>query len=780
MAGWVGGTSTALWITAGLIGILLLALLLYALRAEEKRPLPPLVSIAGQLLLFFLLHRQLFALSPDLYETAGAPSGGDWLRFLGIHLINALDLPDLLAGFGWTRLSPIDPQSLAAAAGLGVMTLLVGGYAALALVKWAAARLPAPDEMYPAVKWGAIGTLAGTALLMWGVAWLDNWPMVPLIVWPFGHLAAVLDFPDLLSIFDLMIAPPDPGPILSAVAALFRLAATGILVVLGARLYQHLAGESKPAIDDLASVFLSSDHPPEDRVSAIRTLSQYGAFAESAIPHLIKALADENPEIRRAAAETLGIIDPEWPQHEAVSDVLPDLIKSLKSKDQGARIAAAETIAAIGPPAAAAADRLAAGLNDPDGAVRAAMARALGEMGPAAEKGVDPLIAHLTDSDEAAREAAFETLVAIGDPAIPSLVKTLTSDDPALRQRAVAALDAIDANWPRSDSARKALGHFTDTLRNGFGEVRVAAIDALGGLGAGAREAMPDLVLVLVDGDADVRKSAVKTLKRIDPQWFRSEEARKATPDLLKALVDSDRNVQATAAKVLEKVNPEWSSRPEGREAIPHFTAALNHGLETVRIAGADSLGRIGPPAKAATPDLIRKLSDNDSKVRTAAASALSKVEPGWRKDSSVAKAIPILIEDLSADDWRKRAAAAGALGEIGPDAAADALPPLVERLADGDKNTRLTVRTALKKIDPKWPRTKAARSRIPELMKSLGESQWSARAAAVEALGIFGPSAAKLTAPRLAKVMNTDSIPDVRAVAKKILAKVDPEGKFH
>jgi hypothetical protein len=64
--------------------------------------------------------------------------------------------------------------------------------------------------------------------------------------------------------------------------------------------------------------------------------------------------------------------------------------------------------------------------------------------------------------------------------------------------------------------------------------------------------------------------------------------------------------------------------------------------------------------------------------------------------------------------------------------------------------------------------------------MKSLGESQWPARAAAVEALGIFGPSAAKLTAPRLAKVMNTDSIPDVRAVAKKILAKVDPEGKFH
>jgi hypothetical protein len=36
------------------------------------------------------------------------------------------------------------------------------------------------------------------------------------------------------------------------------------------------------------------------------------------------------------------------------------------------------------------------------------------------------------------------------------------------------------------------------------------------------------------------------------------------------------------------------------------------------------------------------------------------------------------------------------------------------------------------------------------------------------------------MIAPLLAKVMNTDRFPEVRAVAKKILAKVDPEGKFH
>ncbi len=781
LAEWVGGSGSLVWITAALIGVNLAALLLYGFLREEKQPLPVFLSAVVHLFLFFLLHRQLFALSPEIhYDAAGTPAPTDWLAFLGSRVIDALDLPDLLAGFGLTDLSAISAKSAAASAGLGVMSALIGGLAVVGLLKWTAARLSGEDELPAPLKWGGTGALAASAVLMAVIAWLDNWPAVPMALWPLENLITVVDFPDLLAIFGIGLDHPDPGIVLTALAAVFRLAALGLFMVLGARLYQHLSGGAKPAIDDLAAVFLSAEHPLEERVEAIRTLSRYGAFAEPAIPHLIKALADENPEVRGATAETLGVIDPEWPRHEAVLEVLPDLIKSLKSRDKGTRVAAAEVIAVIGPPAESAVDRLAAGVNDPDGEVRAAMIKALKEMGPAADKAADPLIGHLTDSDEETREAAADTLIAIGDPAIPALVKTLTSDDDDLRRKAVATLDAIDPEWPQSDRVREALDHFTETLRTGFGGVRIAAIEALAGLGPGAREALPDLVAVLIDGDKDVRNAGVKALKKIDPKWFGSQEAKKAAPDLLKALVDSDKSVQATAAKVLEKVEPEWPVQDHAREAIPHFTAALDHGLETVRVAGADTLGRIGPAAKEATPKLILKLSDNDPKVRAAAGAALTRVNPKWREDPSVAGAIPALVEDLTADDWRKRSAAAGALGEIGPDASEEALPPLVDRLADGDKNVRLTVRAALKKIDPQWPRTKAARNRIPELMKSLGESQWSARAAAVEALGIFGPSAAKLIAPRLAKVMNTDSIPDVRAVAKKTLAKVDPGGKFH
>lgn len=780
-AEWVGGPGNLVGITAALIGVNLAMLLLYGFLAAEKQQLPVLLSAVVHLVLFFLLHRQLFALAPDVhYDAAGTPALTDWLVFLGSRVIDGLDLPDLLAGFGLTDPSAIAARSVMAKAALCVMTALLGGLAVAGLLKWTAARLSGEDELPPALEWGVVGTLASSAVLMAVIAWLDNWPALPMVLWPLENLVAVVDFPDLLAIFGPGLDHPNPGTVLTVLAAVFRLAALGCLVVFGGRLYASLTGGGKPPIDDLAAVFLSAEHPLEERVGAIRTLSRYGAFAESAIPHLIKALADENPEVRGAAAETLGTIDPDWSQNDAVLDVLPSFIKSLKSRDKGTRIAAAEVIGAIGPPAESAVDRLAAGVDDPDSEVRVAMIQTLKKMGPAAEKAVDPLIGHLTDADDETREAAAHTIMAIGDPAIPALVKTLTSEDDALRGKAAATLDAIDPEWPRGGIAKAAVGHFTDTIRTGFGGVRIAAIEALAGLGASAREALPDLVAVLIDGDKDVRNAGVKALKKIDPKWFGRQEAKKAAPDLLKALVDSDKSVQATAAKVLEKVQPDWPVQDHARDAIPHFAAALDHGLETVRIAGAETLGRIGPAAKEATPNLIVKLSDNDPKVRAAAGAALTQVNPKWREDPSVANAIPALVENLAADDWRKRAAAAGALGEIGPETAEEALPPLVERLADGDKNARLAVRAALKKIDPQWPRTKAARSRIPDLMKSLGESQWSARAAAVEALGIFGPSAAKLTAPRLAKVMNTDSIPDVRAIAKKTLAKVDPEGKFH
>jgi HEAT repeat protein len=79
-----------------------------------------------------------------------------------------------------------------------------------------------------------------------------------------------------------------------------------------------------------------------------------------------------------------------------------------------------------------------------------------------------------------------------------------------------------------------------------------------------------------------------------------------------------------------------------------------------------------------------------------------------------------------------------------------------------------------LGKIDPEWPRNKAALEMIPYLVKEgLADSRWIVRSSAAEALGDFGPAAAK-EAPRLVKASNIDSSTEVRSAAKKALEKIN------
>jgi hypothetical protein len=114
---------------------------------------------------------------------------------------------------------------------------------------------------------------------------------------------------------------------------------------------------------------------------------------------------------------------------------------------------------------------------------------------------------------------------------------------------------------------------------------------------------------------------------------------------------------------VLKSFKNETPRRYSKRNHRRSVAAALDHGLETIRLAGAEILGRICPAAKEETPKLIQTLSNNAPKTWTSAAAPLTNVNTKWREDPAVANAIPALVEDLAADDWRKRAAARGSFG---------------------------------------------------------------------------------------------------------------------
>jgi HEAT repeat protein len=132
----------------------------------------------------------------------------------------------------------------------------------------------------------------------------------------------------------------------------------------------------------------------------------------------------------------------------------------------------------------------------------------------------------------------------------------------------------------------------------------------------------------------------------------------------------------------------------------------------------------MGEPA---VPVLIPMLKDPETRVRSAAASALWGLGPAKRA------AVPALAEALADADDGVRLNVAMALESTGP-AAAPAVPALARAVRDRDGNVRLWAAKALTRIGP------AAREALPALEQASRYD--STRPAAEEAIrAIKGPS---------------------------------------
>lgn len=94
-----------------------------------------------------------------------------------------------------------------------------------------------------------------------------------------------------------------------------------------------------------------------------------------------------------------------------------------------------------------------------------------------------------------------------------------------------------------------------------------------------------------------------------------------------------------------------------------------------VRETAIDALARIGP---AAIPSLIVALEDPNADVRDRAAQSLARMGPPAKE------AVPMLIAALEDPDWSVRRSAARALGQIGPEAA-PAVPALMRLMRSPD-----------------------------------------------------------------------------------------------
>ena len=313
----------------------------------------------------------------------------------------------------------------------------------------------------------------------------------------------------------------------------------------------------------------------------------------------------------------------------------------------------------------------------------------------------------------ASHHEACQALRAIGEPAVPALLKAL---DNRAYQRWHGNICSTLGKIGDKKAVKPLIRVVQERKDN---DLRRAAMFALGQLGRSAAAAIPVLTAAFKDESPIIRVIAVSVIRRIEPKTPRST----LVPVLVEAAGADDWEASRIALSILTDI--------EGVRAVDLLASYLKHANDAVRRKAAESLGSLGPKAREALPALIDALDDSPDGPMQTVAKAVADVSLG---DKQTVSALIAIVRDR--DDRRDRGAimavrnmgaagkavvpslitaasdakrhidtrkeAIGAMLTIAPGSpeVADALAGLA---GDADENIRMTVYWTLSnaKIDP-------------------------------------------------------------------------------
>ena len=269
-----------------------------------------------------------------------------------------------------------------------------------------------------------------------------------------------------------------------------------------------------------ALVAALKDPSPEVRRAAAQSLGQIGD--RRATSGLLGVLGDDDPGVRTQAIEALGELqDPR--AIEALGDRLKDPVKEVRRAAFSALSHFSENLKP---------ELFRPWVADPDPEIRAATAEILGRLEDHASVGA--LVRMLGDSKAEVRRAAAEALGQLKDRGSADAVSGLLRDaDPEVRMAAINSL----GNFELTEAPAAVL----TALGDDHGDVRQAAANLVGNIGD--RRAVPALRSMLTDRVADVREAAVEALSSIRDQ--------SAIDALVAALKSTDPVVRKAAAQAL-------------------------------------------------------------------------------------------------------------------------------------------------------------------------------------------------------------------------------------
>lgn len=307
---------------------------------------------------------------------------------------------------------------------------------------------------------------------------------------------------------------------------------------------------------EIAGVFRGVDVPPPRlaRMAAGQGDETRAPADSIVVKALIARLKDEDAEVRRAAARSLGRLeDPR---------AVPGLIESMQDANKEVRAAAADALS---------------GFED---------ARA-----------IPGLLVLLSDSYAEARSSALQSLSSFesGVPAAP-IEKLLSDSSPDIRHEAVHLLHHL--------AARSSAPAIARLIHDPSPEVRTAVISALGELGGASADAA--IVESLNDSDPDVRREALQALEELKvaiPQATLLSLLKDANSDVRQAAVQlvGNRSIVSAIPTLRQMLDdPKAEVRESVVDALGNIAdpaardalrAALNSKDPKVRRAAADALG---------------------------------------------------------------------------------------------------------------------------------------------------------------------------------------------
>lgn len=345
----------------------------------------------------------------------------------------------------------------------------------------------------------------------------------------------------------------------------------------------------KPALPLLLDA--TNDSNPDVRVLACSALMKARPDPELAIRTLIKAIKDDQPIVRRAAAWELGIAQLNLGLEEGADETkatIDALRAALHDKDRDVRTAAVEALAALGRKAEPAGEDLVNALSDRDPRVRIAAARTLLRINHDSRHTVLPVLLSLvgdTNPESNVSQRAFGTLreEEAEEQTIPRLVELLQDKDAEARRRAATYLGDIGAQ------AISALYPLLESLGDEDATVRFRAAQAVAAIDPESTEpTIPVLKSSVLDPKLafSLRSTAIDLLGAFDP-----ESEAKVVPGLVRELHAKEQVERASAVFLLKQIGPQaW-------EALPALTEIWRNSKDVNSIHAGEAIQQINPSA---------------------------------------------------------------------------------------------------------------------------------------------------------------------------------------